>query len=472
MNGLEVARERAQGKHRIVVVGSGFAGLFFAKAMDRPDVDITLIARTTHHLFQPLLYQVATGILSEGEIAPSTREVMAKQQNTTVLLGNVSHIDVQNRTVTSEVLGFVQDTPYDTLILGAGAGQSYFGMDHFAENAPGLKTIDDALELRGRIFGAFELAELSLTEEEVKRALTFVVVGAGATGVEVAGQIAELSQRTLRHDFRRIDPTVARVLLLDATDKVLGPFGENLSSKVALKLSKLGVEIQLGAKVVDIDPTGLVVEHMDGTRRRIESLTKVWAAGVRASSLGQTLHEQTGVALDRAGRVEVEPDLTVPGHPEIFVLGDMLALKNYPGVAQVAIQSARHAAKTVRARLDNRPEPGEFFYKDKGSMATVSRFSAVAKMGKTELSGFPAWMAWLAVHIVYIIGFKNQFTTLLHWFVTFVGRGRSQRTLTVQQVLARNALAKERMRAEAEMEAEIVRDHSPEATEAADRPAS
>ncbi|MDF2144193.1 NAD(P)/FAD-dependent oxidoreductase [Knoellia sp. p5-6-4] len=428
-------------RHRVVVIGSGFGGLFGTQALKRADVDITLVAKTTHHLFQPLLYQVATGILSEGEIAPATREVLARQRNARVILGTVTHIDLEAKTVTSRVLDRDTVTPYDTLLVAAGAGQSYFGNDHFARYAPGMKSIDDALELRGRIFGAFETAELASTPKEIERLMTFVVVGAGPTGVEMAGQIAELAHRTLKRDFRRIDPSRARIVLLDAAPQVLSAFGEDLGAKATRKLQQLGVEVQLGAKVVGVDSTGIEVEDGSGQRRRIESVTKVWAAGVQASELGAMLAEQSGAEVDRAGRVKVNDDLTLPGHPEVFVVGDMAALKGYPGVAQVAIQGARYAAEQVKRRLAGQPPKGPFEYKDKGSMATISRFSAVASIGKLRFGGFVAWLLWLAVHLVYIIGFKHRLTTLLHWAVSFLGRGRAERTVTEQQVFARNAIA-------------------------------
>jgi NADH dehydrogenase len=422
-------------RKRVVVVGSGFGGLFAAKALRRADVDVTLVARTSHHLFQPLLYQVATGILSEGEIAPATREILKRQKNATVLLGEVTRIDLAARTVTSRLLDRVTVTPYDELVVAAGAGQSYFGNDQFARYAPGMKTIDDALELRGRIFGAFELAELATDPEEIDRLLTFVVVGAGPTGVEMAGQISELARRALVGDFRNIDPRTARVVLLDAAPQVLASFGDHLSDVAARRLRDIEVEVQLGATVVGMDRDGLDVEDADGSRRRIPSFCKIWAAGVQASPLGAQLAEQSGAGLDRAGRVLVEPDLTLPGHPEVHVVGDMMSLHGYPGVAQVAIQGARHAARTIRT---GRRAP--FAYKDKGSMATVSRFHAVASVKGLRFSGFFAWLLWLAVHIVYIVGFKKRTTTVLHWAVSFVGRGRSERVATEQQVLARLAL--------------------------------
>ncbi|MBA2464889.1 MAG: NAD(P)/FAD-dependent oxidoreductase [Nocardioidaceae bacterium] len=436
------AAQRPADRHRVVVVGSGFGGLFGTKALKRADVDITMVAKTTHHLFQPLLYQVATGILSEGEIAPATREVLSGQKNARVILGEVRGIDLESRTVTSHVLNRVTVTPYDSLVVAAGAGQSYFGNDEFAEFAPGMKSIDDALELRGRIFGAFELAEISDDEAEIERLLTFVVVGAGPTGVEMAGQIAELANRTLRKDFRRINTREARVILLDAAAQVLPPFGAKLGERAQKDLEGMGVEVQLGAMVVDVDERGLEVQDKDGTRRRVDAVTKVWAAGVQASPLGRILSEQTGAPLDRAGRIGVNPDLTLPGYPEVFVVGDMISLDNLPGVAQVAIQGAKYVAKEIRNRLDGRPPQPAFKYFDKGSMATISRFRAVALIGRLRFTGFVAWLMWLGLHLVYITGFKSQVTALLHWAVSFVGRGRSQRTTTEQQIFARAALSR------------------------------
>jgi NADH:ubiquinone reductase (H+-translocating) len=434
-------QETSTGKHRVVVIGSGFGGLFGTKALKRRrDVEVTMIAKTTHHLFQPLLYQVATGILSQGEIAPPTREVLAKQQNARVLLGEVTAIDLERKVVTSQVLGRETHTPYDSLLVAAGAGQSYFGNDHFATHAPGMKSIDDALELRGRIFGAFELAELAETDEERQRLLTFVVVGAGPTGVEMAGQIAELAQHTLKHDFRNIDPKQSRVILVDAAPQVLPPFGQKLGDSAQRSLEKRGVKVRLGEMVVDVDERGLVVEQKDGARERIDSVAKVWAAGVQASSLGKTLSEQSGAPLDRAGRVGVNPDLTLLGHPEVFVVGDMIALDNLPGVAQVAIQGAKYAAKEIGRRLDDKPPQGPFKYFDKGSMATISKFSAVALVGRVRLTGFIAWLMWLGVHLLYLTGFKNRVTALLHWFVTFLSSGRAERVATEQQIFGRLAL--------------------------------
>src|ERR671927_526933 len=300
---VTTATRSTRQRPRVVIVGSGFGGLFAAKRLAKAPVDITLIGKTTHHLFQPLLYQVATGILSEGEIAP------------------------------------------------AGAGQSYFGNDQFAEFAPGMKSIDDALELRGRIFGAFELAEIATDPAEVDRLMTFVVVGAGPTGVEMAGQIAELAHRTLRRDFRRIDPTTARIILLDAAPMVLPTFGEKLGGRARRQLNDMGVEVQLGAMVTDVDADGIEIKDADGQVRRIDAATKIWAAGVQASPLGKQLAEQSGAETDRAGRVSVQPDLTLPGHPEVHVVGDMMSLDRLPGVAQVAIQGGRYAADAIKRRI-------------------------------------------------------------------------------------------------------------------------
>jgi NADH:ubiquinone reductase (H+-translocating) len=429
-------------RHQVVIIGSGFGGLNAAKKLKRADVDIKLIARTTHHLFQPLLYQVATGIISEGEIAPATRVVLRRQRNVQVLLGDVTHIDLAGKYVVSELLGHTYETSYDSLIVAAGAGQSYFGNDQFAEFAPGMKSIDDALELRGRILSAFEQAERSRDPERSKKLLTFTVVGAGPTGVEMAGQIAELSEYTLKGAFRRIDPTRAKVILLDAAPAVLPPMGEKLGKRAAARLERMGVEIQLGAMVTGVDRDGITVKDADGTTRRIESACKVWSAGVAASPLGRDLAEQCGVEIDGAGRVKVLPDLTIPGHPNVFVVGDMAAVDGVPGVAQGAIQGAKYAAGAVKAELAGADpaarEPFQYF--DKGSMATVSRFSAVAQVGPLEFGGFIAWLAWLVLHLVYLVGFKTKVTTLLSWIVTFLSTHRGQLTITEQQAYARTTI--------------------------------
>ncbi|OJZ74168.1 FAD-dependent oxidoreductase [Mycobacterium paraffinicum] len=429
-------------RHRVVIIGSGFGGLNAAKKLKHANVDIKLIARTTHHLFQPLLYQVATGIVSEGDIAPPTRVVLRRQRNVQVLLGDVTHVDLDGQFVVSDLLGHTYETPYDSLIIAAGAGQSYFGNDHFAEFAPGMKSIDDALEVRGRILSAFEQAERSRDPERRAKLLTFTVIGAGPTGVEMAGQIAELAAHTLKGSFRGIDSTKARVILLDAAPAVLPPFGDKLGARARARLEKMGVEIQLGAMVTDVDRNGITVKDSDGTIRRIESACKVWSAGVQASGLGRDLAEQSSVELDRAGRVKVLPDLSVPGHPNVFVIGDMAAVEGVPGVAQGAIQGAKYVAGTIKAELGG-ADPAErepFQYFDKGSMATVSRFSAVAKVGPLEFSGFIAWLMWLVLHLVYLVGFKTKVSTLLSWTVTFLSTRRGQLTITEQQAFARTRL--------------------------------
>src|SRR6201996_2640560 len=369
-------------RHRVVVIGSGFGGLNAVKKLKRADVDIKLIARTTHHLFQPMLYQVATGIVAEGAIAPPTRMILRGQHNAQVLLGDVTHIDLKGKFVVSELLGHSYETPFDSLIIAAGAGQSYFGNDHFAEFAPGMKSIDDALELRGRILSAFEAAERSNDPERRKKLLTFTVVGAGPTGVEMAGQIAELSDYTLKGAFRHIDSTKAHVILLDAAPAVLPPMGEKLGKKAQARLEKMGVEIQLNAMVTDVDRNGITVKDPDGTTRRIECATKVWSAGVSASPLGKQMADQSTAEVDRAGRVKVLPDLSIPGYPNVFVIGDMAAVEGVPGMAQGAIQGGKYVATAIKSELKGaNPLEGEpFDYFDKGSMATVSRFSAVAQI--------------------------------------------------------------------------------------------
>ncbi|WP_040158824.1 NAD(P)/FAD-dependent oxidoreductase [Nigerium massiliense] len=432
----------------VVIIGSGFGGLFASQALKDADVDITLISRTGHHLFQPLLYQVATGILSSGEIAPSTREVLRHQKNVRVVLGEVGDIDVEAREVHWTHAGTPATSSYDYVIVAAGTEQSFFGHDEFATFAPGMKTIDDALELRSRIFGAFEQAEVATDPDVRRRLLTFCVVGGGPTGVEMAGQIRELASRTLASDFRSFDPRCTRVLLIDGGDQLLKPFGERLGRRAQRDLEKRGVEVKLQSRVVDLDYDGLTLRTSDGSTQRIESSCKVWAAGVRGNSLGRTLADQTGVAL-KGGRVVVGDDLSLPGHPEVFVIGDLMAKEGVPGMAQGAIQSGRYVARIIAARtmpdgdakdaeLAKATEP--FSYFDKGSMATIAKFSGVAKIGKIELTGFIAWVAWLAVHLLSITGFKQRLSTLLSWAISFIGTGRSERTSTDQQLLGRLAL--------------------------------
>jgi len=438
---MNIQLEAAATRHRVVVIGSGFGGLFATKALRRAEVEVTMVARTTYHLFQPLLYQVATGVLSPGEVAPPTREVLRRQRNAQVLLGEVTSVDLEARTVTSEALGRSTTLSYDSLIVAAGSGQSYFGNDDFAKFAPGMKSIDDALELRGRIFGAFELAELAARRnEDVSALLTFVVVGAGATGVEMAGQIAELAHRTLPQDFRSITSQSARVIMVDGAPQVLPPFSRALSERTRCELEGLGVEVVLGAVVTDMDHEGVVLRQHDGQHQRIEAGTKIWAAGVEASPLGRSLAAQSGALIDRAGRVGVNADLTLPGHPEVFVVGDMIALDGLPGVAQVAMQGGRYAAGVIRDRLRGRAPRRPFKYLDKGSMAIIGRFRAVGVVAGVPVTGLIAWLMWLGLHLFYITGFRSRVTALVHWLVAFIGRGRSEPTTTEQQVFARLAL--------------------------------
>ncbi len=428
-------------RHRVVIIGSGFGGLTAARALKRADVDVTLISKTTTHLFQPLLYQVATGILSEGDIAPTTRLVLRKQKNVQVLWGEVEAIDLTAKTVTSHLMGMQTVTHFDSLIVAAGAQQSYFGHDEYAAFAPGMKSIDDALELRGRILGAFEAAEVATDPAERQRRLTFVVVGAGPTGVELAGEIVQLAERTLAGAFRTIKPTDCRVILLDAAPAVLPPMGPKLGAIAQRRLEKMDVEVQLNAMVTTVDYMGITIKEKDGGERRIECACKVWAAGVQASSLGKMIAEQSdGTETDRAGRVIVEPDLTVKGHPHVFVVGDLMSVPDVPGMAQGAIQGAQYAATIIKHTVKGTDDPAHrkpFSYRDKGSMALVSRYSAVAKVGKLEFGGFIAWLAWLLLHLYYLVGHRNRIAAMFAWGISFLGRTRGQMAITSQMIYAR-----------------------------------
>jgi len=416
--------------HRVVIIGCGFAGLFAAKALRRAPVELVVVDRTNHHLFQPLLYQVATGVLSEGDIAPPIRDVLRRQRNARVVLGNVIDIDLEKRDLTIDTLGQDEPLSYDSLIVATGASSSYFGHDEYAVHAPGMKTIDDALELRGRIFGAFEVAELEADAAVRESWLTFAIVGAGPTGVELAGQIAELSRRALGNNFRSFDPALARIYLVDGLETVLPAFPARSRRRAQRMLENLGVELRLGTRVVGVDATGLDLDGGD----RIEARTKVWAAGVQASPLGRILADGAGASIDRAGRVAVNPDCSLPGHPEVFVVGDLMALDNLPGLAEVATQSGHHAARTIARALHDQPAK-DFRYRDLGTMATIARFRAVATIGRLEISGVLAWLMWLVVHLAFLTGFKNRFSALANWTVAFVGRGRRQRTITKRQAL-------------------------------------
>ncbi|MGA7020840.1 MAG: NAD(P)/FAD-dependent oxidoreductase [Pseudolabrys sp.] len=427
-------------RHRVVIVGSGFGGLFAAKSLGRAPatIEVTLISRTNHHLFQPLLYQVATGILSEGQIAPATRDVLKKKRNVFVELAEATGFDLKARHVTAVQPGGRKVTlSYDSLIVAAGVGQSYFGHDEYAEWAPGMKTLADALDQRARILGAFEMAELE-NDPDVRRAwLTFVVVGGGPTGVEIAGQIAELSRRALKHDFRRFDSGEVRVLLFEGGPEILATFGDKLSGIATRELEKIGVEIRVNSIVAHIDADGVDVKGADGSVQHFAAKTKIWAAGVLASPLAKMLADATGAQCDRAGRIKVQPDCSLPGHPEVFVVGDMMNCNDLPGVAEVALQSGLHAAHVIRNRVRG-TKPTPWKYRDLGSMAAVDSRSAILSAHGVRLSGRIAWLMWLVVHITSMTGFKNRFTALIHWFLCFIGTSRLERAIVVDldQLLA------------------------------------
>jgi NADH:ubiquinone reductase (H+-translocating) len=430
----EGAEAGAQARHRVVIVGGGFGGLFASKSLAMAPVDVTLVDRHNYHLFQPLLYQVSTGILSEGQIGPPLRDVTRNARNCRVELAEVTGFDLDNRVVSAlDPIGRPMEIPYDSLIVAAGGRTSYFGNDQFSRFAPGMKTIDDALELRRRIFGAFELAELETDPEEKRRWLTFVVVGAGPTGCELAGQIRELAERSLRHNFRTIDPSTAKVILIDGGDKPLASFGENLSGKGRKELEQMGVELRMGLLATDVDLDGIDVKTPDGTDR-IHAHTVIWAAGVAASPLAKMLGDASGAEVDRGGRVAVLPDCTLPGHPEVFAIGDMMSLDHLPGVAEVAMQQGLFAGRTIRRRLQGGGDKTVTFkYIDLGSMATIGRFRAVVEFKGIRLSGFAGWVMWLAVHLVFLTGFRNRLGALVRWSGALLGRHREERAFTVRR---------------------------------------
>jgi NADH dehydrogenase len=413
-----------------VIVGAGFGGLFAAKFLRRAPVDVTLIDQNNYHLFQPLLYQVATGILSPGQIAAPIRQVLRRHRNVTVELAEVTGFDLETRTVTahrpngrSVVFG------YDSLIVAAGVGQSYFGHDEFAEFAPGMKTLEDALGLRERIVVAFERAEAEEDTECRLAWLTFVVVGGGATGVEIAGEIAEMATTTLRDNFRRFDASEVRVVLVDGGTQILAAFGDGLSKRAANELEKVGVEVRMRSLVVGVDADGVQTKGADGTVHRLETKTAIWAAGVEASPLARLLAEASNAERDHAGRIEVLPDCSVPGHPEVFAIGDMMALNDLPGVAEVAIQTGVHAAGTIKKRVESGTDSEAFTYRDLGSMAAITRRRAIVSFHGLHLWGLPGWLVWLFVHLGFLTGFRSRFTTVISWFFSFVGRGRAERAI-------------------------------------------
>jgi NADH:quinone reductase (non-electrogenic) len=416
--------------HRVVIVGAGFGGLFAARFLRHAPVEVTLVDRTNHHLFQPLLYQVATGILSAGEVAPPTRDVLKDDKNVSVELAEVTGIDVTLRRVTAiRPDGRPLTLPYDSLVVGAGVGQSYFGHDEFSEFAPGMKTLADALGQRERIFTAFEMAESEEDAAARQAWLTFVVVGGGPTGVEISGQIAELARRALKDNFRRFDPAdQVKVLLFEGGKEILATFGDRLSAKGTKEIEKTGVEVHTGSIVTGIDADGVDVKGPDGTIMRYPAKTKIWAAGVAASPLAKMLADACGAEVDRAGRIKVQSDCSLPGHPEVFAVGDMMNLNDLPGVAEVALQTGVHAAKTIRRRLDGQ-EPQPFKYRDLGSMAAVSRRRAVVSFHGVRVSGWLGWIMWMFVHLAFLTGFKNRFKTVISWTLSFVGGGRTERAL-------------------------------------------
>ncbi len=424
--------------HHVVIIGGGFGGLYAAQALKHAPVQVTLLDRRNFHLFQPLLYQVATGSLSPGEIASPLRGVLKRQRNAEVLLAEVVDFDIDRR----RVLLTDGEIGYETLIVATGASHHYFGHAEWAERAPGLKTIEDATDIRSRIFFAFEAAERESDPDARRAWLTFVIVGGGPTGVELAGALGEIANYTLRHDFRSIDPREARVLLLEGTDRVLPPYPPVLSAKATAALQRLGVTVHSGAMVVDIDADAVTVRCGEHTER-IEARTVLWAAGVQASPLGRVLAERTGVALDRVGRLIVERDLSLPGHPEIFVIGD---LANYShqtgtplaGVAPVAMQEGRYVARLIQRRLTvgegkssaTSAAQEAFHYQDRGSMATIGRAAAVADIAGFRYNGLLAWLTWLFVHLIHLIEFDNRLLVLVQWAWNYFTRNRGARLIT------------------------------------------
>lgn len=417
---MALPRKPATEPH-VVILGAGFGGLYAARALDRSDVRLTVVDRRNHHLFQPLLYQVATAGLSPGDIAHPIRAVLRRQRNARVLLAEAVAVDVNAR----KVLMRDGELSYDFLIVATGATHSYFGHEGWEPWAPGLKTLEDALEIRRRILLAFERAERETAEARRRALLTFVIVGGGPTGVELAGAIAEISRQVMVQDFRAIDPREARIILVEAGPRILPTFPEDLSAKAEASLEKLGVEVCKGCAV-----TAVLSQEVVLGERRIQAATTLWAAGVKASPLARSL----GASLDGVGRVLVEPDLSVPGHPEVFVIGDLAAFlhqtgKLLPGVAPVAIQQGRHAARNIlRAFRGELSLP--FRYAEKGSLATIGRAAAVADFGWIKLSGFLAWIVWLCVHIFFLIGFRNRFVVLFEWAWAYLTFQRAARLIT------------------------------------------
>jgi NADH dehydrogenase len=438
MRPVRTLRARERARHRVVVVGGGFAGLQAVRKLARAPVDVTLIDRRNFHLFQPLVYQVATGALSPAEIASPLRGVLKRQTNARVLLAEVSGFDLAHRRVltTDLATGEAEAVGYDTLIVAGGSEYSYFGRDEWEQVAPPPKTLEEALEIRRRLLSAFEAAETEHVAARRERWLTFVVVGAGPTGVEMAGQIAEMARRTLRREFRAIDPREARILLIELSDRVLTTFPPRLSASAQRALERLGVSVLLGRRVLEVDEASVTVEDAEGTLETIPACVIVWSAGVHASGLARLLADAADGRVDGAGRLEVQPDLTIPGHPEVFAIGDMITIRRrdaepaaLPGLAPVAMQQGRYAGKVVRRRLQGR-ESRPFRYLDKGNLATIGKAKAVADLHGVELTGFIAWLTWLFVHLFYLIGVQNRLVVLTRWSASFLTNGRSARIIT------------------------------------------
>jgi NADH:ubiquinone reductase (H+-translocating) len=421
-------------RHRVVVVGGGFGGINVTHALARADVDVTIVDRTNHHLFQPLLYQVAAGILAEGLIAPALRNVIRKQANARTLLADVQDIDVIGRVVSAVAPdGRKLALPYETLVVAGGATDAYFGHDEWAEFAPGMKTLEDARHLRSHILSAFEMAELADDPAERAAYLTFVVVGAGPTGVELVGQLAELAHQVLPREFRSVSTTEARILLVEAAPAVLGAFHPKLQRYTRRRLEKMGVEVRLNAAAVAMDHDSITVQHPGG-EERIPARTKIWAAGVRASPLAGLLAAATGAETDRGGRIMVRPDCSLPGHPEIFAVGDMISLNELPGVAQPAIQEGKYVGKLIRARLEGRAQAKPFRYFDKGSMATIGHLSAVTESYGLRFTGVIGYTMWGSVHVLYLVGWGNRLAAIYTWAraLTFASN-RAHRVITFEQ---------------------------------------
>jgi NADH dehydrogenase len=418
---------------RVVIVGGGFAGLYAARSLKHSAVDVTLIDRRNFHLFQPLLYQVATGALSPGEIASPLRYVLNRQKNTRVLLAEVVDIDFDKREV---ILSDHSRVPYDSVIFATGSTHSYFGHPEWAAFAPGLKTVEDATEIRTRVLLAFERAEKHADDEQARRAnLTFVIVGGGPTGVELAGAIAEISRDTLKKDFRSINPADAQIFLVEGTDRLLPAYPPKLSRAAEKALIKLGVQTRTGAMVTGIDEHGVTIKSGNAVTE-FPAGTVLWAAGVAASPLGKILSDRMGLTLDHAGRVPVEPDLSIAGHPEILVIGDLAAFlqdgKQVPGVAPTAIQQGHYAATLIANRLRNKTTR-PFRYFDKGSLATIGRNQAVAAIGPFQFSGILAWLAWLFIHLLYIVEFENRLLIVVQWAYDYFTHNRGARLITGEQ---------------------------------------